>query len=212
MPEAENPGPKCQESSGDQPRCTIELLLPGHRGPYALNDFRQINDRTSEKAIVDYLFRAASQIGSTGRLELIFRLPEEAPRDRAAERTTERAYRDMLVEWTRDAASASLLEVPKALILASIGTVILLISHFIEHEGGTGTLLGATAGVFQVGAWVSLWTAFSALFFQATSSWRRSAILRKVAKAPIRFHYADVAPNEHFEQPPTGLAPAAAGE
>ena len=190
---------------------TIELLLPGHRGPYAVNDFREVESRAAEKEIVDYLYRAACPLVRCKPSSLSLRLSGDAPRDREAERITAKAYRDMLLEWSDDARSSALRMVPQILGLVALGATILVVVHFLEAEE-QGTALGAMGSVLQVGGWVAMWTAISALFTAVTGYWRRARTLRRLAERPIRFVYADVEPHERFDHPPGSLAPLMVSE
>ncbi len=191
------PNPNGQDAGEEKPLRTIEILLPGHRGPYAVNDFRRIRSRMEEQEIVDYLCRDACPFIRYRGGTVVLRLPSDASRDPESERITVQAYRDMLVEWSRDAWSSALRLVPKGVGLIIFGVAVLFAVYFLASNQ-EGTVPGVIGSVLQVGAWVALWTAISALCFEATTFWHRSSTLYRLSRSPFRFQYADVDPHERF--------------
>jgi hypothetical protein len=186
---------------------SIELLLPGHRGPYAVHDFRDMELRSAEKEIVDHIYRAACPTLRCKTGGLLLRLPSDAPRDRESERITAQAFRDMLLEHSKDARASGWRLMPQAIALVLFGMAILVVVHFVE-AGEEGTAIGAMGSVLQVGGWVAMWTAISVLFSVTTGFWRRAKALRRLSERPIHFRYADVGPHERFEDEARKLAPA----
>jgi hypothetical protein len=192
-----------REPEGD----AIELLLPGHRGPFAVHDFRDMEARSSEKEIVDHVYRAACPRLRFRCGQITLRLPSDAPRDRNAERITAQAYRDMLAQYAKDAQASGWRLMPQAMGLIALGAAILVAVHFLEAKE-EGTVLGAMGSVLQVGGWVALWTAISVLFSVFAGFWRRARTLRHLAERPLHFRYADVEPYERFDREADKLSPA----
>src|SRR5690606_1033335 len=154
-----------------------------------VHDFRELERRSGEKEIVDYVYRAACSTLGCKRRQLRLRLPGEAPRDRNAERITEQAFRDMFAQFGKDAGASGWRLMPQALGLVGVGMAILVLVYFLEAQE-EGTVLGALGSVLQVGGWVAMWTAISVLFSVVSGYWRRARTLKEIARWPIEFKYA----------------------
>jgi hypothetical protein len=171
-------------------RESLRIVLPGYRGPYAPNDFINMEVRAVDTAVANYLIRHVTRLPWRHARRVVFQIATEDP-DPKKEKITTEAYRDLF----RDQASTQwqhfVDQIPLTFVLAALGLCMLWISNYLgdlQHlEDGLRKTLSDTA---QVGAWVALWTAIAGIFSVGFTSLQKNYALRRLAQAQMSFVYS----------------------
>jgi len=167
----------------------LRVVLPGFRGPFAPNDFNDLNILAADEAVAKYLIAHISRVPWGAPRDIVLQMPV-VEREPERELVTAAAYRDLFRFQARMHWRQFVHQVPRSLSLVFVGVSILLLSHYLQDSNMDEPVRFAISDAVQVGGWVALWTAISAIFIDGFQSLLNYFAFRRLAGVQISFEYA----------------------
>jgi hypothetical protein len=168
---------------------SLRIVLPGYRGPYAPNDFINMEVRSVDKAVAGYLARHVNRAPWIKVREIVFQIAT-TEQDTKKESITIAAYRDLFRDQAQTHWRHFTDQIPLTVALASLGVFILWLSKSISDSHLEENIRHTLADTIQVGAWVALWTAIAGIFSVGFLSLQKYFAFRRLARTRMSFVYS----------------------
>jgi hypothetical protein len=168
----------------------LKIMLSNYRGPYAANDFTDVEVRQTDEAVINYLEIHAAWLPWRRPRRILLQFPNTT-RTASGETATSSAYRAMLEHRAARCRQKMTNLIPKILLLLTAGLTMLYLSNHINDAGLEKTFRRTLADAVRVGGWVALWTVVALLYDDGAKALMRFRALQALARLPIEFDYRE---------------------